>query len=137
MPAGKTYSKVWPPPEIRRETASLGLDNPAVLSPLIWDDPDDRRVFATAKTFVISDRAMLNDPFLYWVLWRQGTLDRDKFVASLRDHRYELVVLPRRLRDAPTRRLGPVFQTVQRRYRVALRGREHDYYVPRPALQSR
>ncbi|MGH7151229.1 MAG: hypothetical protein ACREIU_11040, partial [Planctomycetota bacterium] len=85
-------------------------------------------------TYLLPEPAAVNDPFLYLLLWRAGTLDAAPLHRALREHAFDRVLVPRTagppprpLRDAweeaadilfreyPRRTPGPLFDVLSTR----------------------
>ena len=84
------------------------------------------------ETISLGKVAVLSDPYLYSLLWRDGRLDRERLTQDIRNARVDVVVLPRgqRFGEGETAYFGPAFfRELEQRYRRALSGM-HDYYVP-------
>lgn len=47
--------------------------------------------------FSLSDNISLNDPFLYRLLWRKGTIDFHPFLNSIKHQIYDIIMLPKSL----------------------------------------
>lgn len=111
--------------QLREEVESLGFENPKVLSFFIWDAEEDLEIFAQSKTYQITDQVILNDAFLYRLLWESGALEIESLVAAIRGKAFDLIITPRDMRPFEVRGvLQPTYMTlmsaVLAQYRLAV-----------------
>lgn len=86
-----------------------------------------------AFTYDMQDRAVLNDKILYQVLWNSGVLENTPMLKAIREHAFDVVVTPRKLRESLS--LDPPFRQIQEQvlksYQYWRRGWYGEYYRPR------
>jgi hypothetical protein len=119
---------------LREEVESLGFDNPSVLSFFIRDDNRNLLIFGQSKTYMITDQASLNDPFLYSLLWEDDILEIEPLVGAIKARWFDLILIPKNLRQFFTRGALPhpykrLLRNVRANYRLGLAGHIHHYYV--------
>jgi hypothetical protein len=73
---------------------------------------------------------VLNDAYLYRLLWAEGKLSIDPLLSAIRGHAFDIVVLPLFLEGVPAGWGDRFYPTVARHYRVDRKGLYY-YLVPR------
>jgi hypothetical protein len=106
--------------KVKNDIKSLGVSNPSILN-----------LFTHMHTYSITDRAHLNDPYLYMLLWKDGVLDSASLDQSISDNYFDVIMLPSRI--GPTSELmAPFDKIIARifeRYKLGLTGSGFNYYI--------
>jgi hypothetical protein len=71
--------------EVRSDLSRLGMNRPLILN------LSDHWI-----TYSITDCCYVNDPVLYSVLWEDGVLSKSKLIESIKDKKYDLIILSRK-----------------------------------------
>lgn len=101
--------------------------------------PGDARILVDPvlanRCLSLGKALVLNDPYLYGLLWEEGKLSREPLLAAIRARWFDIVVLPLFLDDAPTEVTKRFYGTIARNYQVARKGLYY-YLVPREPAGS-
>ncbi len=106
---------------LRTVCTELGLLDPSVLD-----------VYTPVHDLMLGSRVHFNDPLLYSLSWKSGTLSPRPLLDAVGDGRFDLVLLPRgmSLSSRPEGPVGDVILAVLSRYRRARSAGPADLYLP-------
>jgi len=115
-PAATAYYR-----QMNQAIDALGFDAPKILN-----------IFSHIHGYSISDRLYLNDPFVYRLLWENGTLDIKPMIDSIRERYFDVIMVPERIR--PKENIGGpqglIINEIVTNYVIGIKRAGYHFYIP-------